>query len=208
MAISAVKNRNHKGLRSHTVPRSDFVGENMASVTARMIRGVQRSRRELADADSLPPATAAALPAGNSGRKMEDPVEMRTEASVSSVNYNVASPRAFLRSAPIEGRDDTAMIGAAANYPRVPGTFAIPDDTRITIAVRSSSCPPEPSTGGGAAKEGRNAPVAIDTEVVLARIHMVDDPRDSGARKLRPGVFIGPRGHGPCDLASQKAFGN
>jgi hypothetical protein len=42
-----------------------------------------------------------------------------------------------------------------------------------------------------AAKEGGAAPSAIDTEVVLTEIHGVDDPRNSGAWKLGPGVFVG-----------------
>jgi hypothetical protein len=137
-------------------------------------------------------------------------------------NDVLASPRAFSIGAPIEGRERTAMIGAADNFPRAPGTFAGPAGARITIAARGSfPRPPEPSTQTrGATREGGAGPQtrcialgkgshrrnraggdpnpaalsAIDTEVVLTEIHVVDDPRDSGARKLGPGVFVGPRG--------------
>ena len=88
------------------------------------------------------------------------------------------------------------MIGAAENLPRAQWTFASPAGARITIATRVSlPRPPESSTPiKDAAREGGAAPSAIDTEVVLAKIHLVDDPRDSGARKLGPGVFVGTRG--------------
>jgi hypothetical protein len=87
-------------------------------------------------------------------------------------------------SAPIEGSAKTAMIGAAENRP---GADATPESlvgTRITIGMTSSR-PPEPSTQEGAATESALALFARDTEVVLVKIHAVDDPRDSGAGELR-----------------------
>ncbi len=104
----------------------------------------------------------------------------------------LASPRAFPIGAPIEGRERTAMIGAAENFPRAQGAFASPAGTRITIAAREGfTRPPESSTPAkDAAREGGAAPSAIDTEVVLTEIQVVDDPRDSGAMKLGPGVFV------------------
>jgi hypothetical protein len=108
-------------------------------------------------------------------------------------NDVLASPRAFLIGAPIEGRERTAMIGAAEDSPQVRGTFASPAGARIPITARGSfPRPPGPSTQmRNAAKEGGAAPSAIDTEVVLTEIHGVDDPRNSGAWKLGPGVFVG-----------------
>jgi hypothetical protein len=110
-------------------------------------------------------------------------------------NDVLASPRAFLMGAPIEGRETTAMIGAAENLPRAQGTFAGHAGARITIAARGSfPRPPESSTPTkDAAREGGAAPLALNTEVVLTEIHVADDPRDSGARKLGPGVFVGTR---------------
>ena len=121
--------------------------------------------------------------------------------SVRRIGNNVlASPRAFSLGAPIEGRERTAMIGAAENFPYAQGTFASPAGVRITIAARVSfPRSPESSTPAkDAAREGGAAPSALDTEVVLTEIHVVDDPRDSGARKLGPGVFVGTQGR---DLA-------
>ncbi len=121
----------------------------------------------------------------------------------------LASPRAFAIGAPIEGRERTAMIGAAEDFPCAQGAFTSPAGTRITIAARGSfPRPPEPSTPakdaareGGAGPQTRfitfgrpAAPSAIDTEVVLTEIQVVDDPRDSGAMKLGPGVFVGAAG--------------
>ncbi len=118
----------------------------------------------------------------------------------------LASPRAFPIGAPIEGRERTAMIGAAEDFPWARGTLASSAGTRITIAARVSfPRPPEPSTPAkDAAREGGvgpqtrfiasgkpAAPSAIDREVVLTEIQVVDDPRDSGAMKLGPGVFVG-----------------
>jgi hypothetical protein len=132
-------------------------------------------------------------------------------------NDVLASPRAFWIGAPIEDHARTAMIGAAEDFPYAPGTFAGPTGVRITIAARVSfPRSPESSTPAkDAAKEGgegpqtrfiafgkgshrRNtaggdpnpvAPSALDTEVVLTKIQVVDDPTDSGATKLGPGVF-------------------
>jgi hypothetical protein len=112
-------------------------------------------------------------------------------------NDVLASPRAFSIGAPIEGRERTAMIGAADHLPCAPGTFASPAGARITIAARGSiPRPPESSTPAkDAAREGGAALLlAIDKEVVLTEIHVVDDPRDSGARKAGPGVFLGAQG--------------
>jgi hypothetical protein len=88
------------------------------------------------------------------------------------------------------------MIGAADNLPRVRGTVASPAGTRITIAARGSFPRlPESSTAAkDAAREGGAALLAIDREVVLTEIHVVDGPRNSGARQLGPGVFVGPQG--------------
>ena len=110
-------------------------------------------------------------------------------------NDVLASPRAFLMGAPIEGRARTAMIGAAEDFPRALGTLASSAGARITIAARGSfPRPPESSTPTkDAAREGGAAPLALNTEVVLTEIHVADDPRDSGARKLGPGVFVGTR---------------
>jgi hypothetical protein len=135
-------------------------------------------------------------------------------------NDVLASPRAFSIGAPIEDHARTAMIGAAEDFPYAPGTFASPAGVRITIAARV--CLPrslESSTPAkDAAKEGgegpptrliafgkgshrRNragedpnpvAPSALDTEVVLTKIQVVDDATDSGATKLGPGVFADP----------------
>ena len=98
------------------------------------------------------------------------------------------------------------MIGAAENFPRPYGIRTIPVSTRMTIDVILSPCPPESSTPKDAAREGASqretsrwanqwvyAPFASDTDVVLAKIHAVDDARDSGARKLSPGVFLRAR---------------
>jgi len=88
------------------------------------------------------------------------------------------------------------MIGAAENFPPAQGTLASPAGVRITIAARGSfPRPPESSTQTrDAAREGGAVPSAFDTEVVLTEIHVVDDPRDSGARKLGPGVFVSTQG--------------
>jgi len=102
----------------------------------------------------------------------------------------LASPRISVRSAPIEGSDKTAMIGAAENCPREKGIFPIPGDTRIPIALRSFSCPPESSTPKDTATESADAPSARDTEVGPAQVHRADDPSGSGAKKLGPGVFM------------------
>ncbi len=117
-------------------------------------------------------------------------------------NEMLASPRALLMDAPIEGHDPTVMIGAAEDFPRRNGIRTIPVPTRMTIDVTMSARPPESSTPKDAAMEGAAqraaarwvsqwvcAPFARDTDVVLAKIHTVDDARDSGARMLRPGVF-------------------
>ena len=111
----------------------------------------------------------------------------------------LASPRAFLRDAPIEDHDPTAMIGAADDFPRPDGIRTIPVPTRMNIDVTLSPRPPESSTPKDAAREGAaqreiarwasqwvNAPFASDTDVVLARNHSVDDARGSGAWKLGP----------------------
>jgi hypothetical protein len=110
-------------------------------------------------------------------------------------NDVLASPRAFSRGAPIEGRERTAMIGAAEDFPPAPGTFASPAGGWIIIAARGSlPRPPESSTAvKDAAREGGAAPSALDTEVVLTKIQVVDDPTDSGATKLGPGVFVAHR---------------
>ncbi len=39
---------------------------------------------------------------------------------------------------------------------------------------------------------------ALDKEVVLTKIQAVDDPTDSGATKLGPGVFTDPEGWNPA----------
>ncbi len=143
-------------------------------------------------------------------------------------NEMLASPRALLMDAPIEGHDPTVMIGAAEDFPRRNGIRTIPVPMRMTIDVTGirdpnrdisrlgalpnatyrvwgptiSARPPESSTPKDAAMEGAAqraaarwvsqwvcAPFARDTDVVLAKIHAVDDARDSGARMLRPGVF-------------------
>jgi hypothetical protein len=110
-------------------------------------------------------------------------------------NNVLASPRAFLIGAPIEGRARTAMIGAADHFPCAQETREGPAGARITIAARGSfPRPPESSTPAkDAAREGGAAPLAIDREVVLTEIHVVDDPRNSGAGKLGPGVLVDAR---------------
>jgi hypothetical protein len=115
----------------------------------------------------------------------------------------LASPRTFWVGAPVEPGDPTTTIGAATTFPRVPGIRAIPIPTRMIIDAVFFPCTTESSTPKDAATEGareRNAQwseapeadasLAIDREVVLARIHEVDDPRDSGAGKLSPGVSM------------------
>jgi hypothetical protein len=103
----------------------------------------------------------------------------------------LASPRALTIGAPIENREATAMIGAAEYSPRADGTFTSPADPRMTIPVVSSfRRTPESSTRKDTAMESAKVSFAKDTEVVLARIHRVDDRRGSGARKLGPGVFL------------------
>ncbi len=136
-------------------------------------------------------------------------------------NDVLASPRAFSIGAPIEGRADTAMIGAAANFPRPHGVLVIPGPTRMTIYVTFSPHLPESSPPKDTATEevaqrnaqwlgtlGARAPLAIDTEVVLAGTQEVDDPRDSGAWKLSPGVFLRVRNQGGRTPVSQRRFGN
>jgi hypothetical protein len=138
------------------------------------------------------------------------------------VNRFLASPRVFVMDAPIiEGR---GPVGTAhpTNSPGVNGTLAVPVGTRITIGSMFPR-PPKSSTQEGAATEwdatpnpmgqgsrtqtqGVEGPVAIDTDVALARIH-VDDPRDSGAAKRRPGAFINIRDRN-SDPVSQRRFGN
>ena len=76
----------------------------------------------------------------------------------------------------------------------------------ITDGNVSSPCPPEPSTPK-AATESADAPFAIDTDVVLAK-DRVDDPRDSGAVKLRPGVFYQHPRLRFADLVQPRRFGN
>jgi hypothetical protein len=145
----------------------------MASVAAKKIRGVRMVRRGLVDADSMLPATTAAGPAGDPGRKTKDPIEVTTEALVCAVNYSVASPRILL----------------------------------ITDGNVFSPRPPEPSTPK-AATESADALFAIDTDVVLAKGNVVDDSRDSGAGKLRPGVFYQHPRSRFTDLVQRRRFGN
>jgi len=143
-------------------------------------------------------------------------------ASVPVKNRVVASPRFSVMSAPIQAMEESATVGAAENGPRVHGTLERPAGTRFKIAGKetgpqvreialgrpspnvmstlggpkaSSPRPPESFTRKDAATDLADAPSAIDTDVVLAEIHVVSDPRNSGARKLRPGVFIDPRDH-------------
>jgi hypothetical protein len=115
----------------------------------------------------------------------------------------LASPRTFWVGAPVESGDPTTRIGAATTFPRVQGIRAIPRPTRMIIHAAFLPCTTESSTPREAATEGaheRNAQwletpkadasLASDKEVVPAGIHEVDDARDSGARKLSPGVFV------------------
>jgi len=123
--------------------------------------------------------------------------------------WSVASPRIVMRSAPIAGRDETAMIGAAENSLRAGGTCKIPLGTQMTIGANvSSPRPPEPSTPWNAARESADAPFGIDTDVLLVQVTGVDDPRDSGAVKLGPGVFFTQRGRDFGTSRNQRRFGN
>jgi hypothetical protein len=72
---------------------------------------------------------------------------------------------------------------------------ASPRILMITDVNVFSPRPPEPSTLNDTATESADAPFAIDTDVLPAKGDVVDDPRDSGAAKLRPGVFFNTRGH-------------
>ena len=111
------------------------------------------------------------------------------------VVWNVASPRIVIRGAPIAGRDKTAMIGAADNSLRAGGTARVPLGTQMTIVTNvSSSRPPEPLAQWNAARQSADAPFAIDRDVLLAQVAGVDDPRDSGAVKICPGVLFTQRG--------------
>lgn len=75
-----------------------------------------------------------------------------------------------------------------------------PVGTRVRASSRR---PPKPSTQGNegpqrdmsrgktpAVTESAAVPATPDTEVALAKIHAVDEPRDSGAGELSPGVFL------------------
>jgi hypothetical protein len=196
----------------------------MASVVAMRIRGVRTVRSAGVAADSTLPAVTA-VPAGN-----PDPIDATTAAAV--VDHCVTSPRTSRRDAPITDQDPTAWIGAAVISPRVSGTLVVPIDTRVPIYIQSSSpYPPEASTrrDGDSQREvscwtgtpacdtphrGTRTPIATesasalcarDTEVVLNKIHVVDDPRDSGARTSGPGVFFTPwvGAFLPCGLATE-----
>jgi len=57
------------------------------------------------------------------------------EVSVPVVSYVVASPRAFLMSAPIEGTDETYVSAAAENFPRPDGTLEVPIGTRVIFSL-------------------------------------------------------------------------
>jgi len=123
--------------------------------------------------------------------------ELMMGGSVRRIGNNVlASPRAFLLGAPIEGRERTAMIGAAEDLPYARATFVRRAGVRITIAARVSRprCAPESSTPAkDAAREGGAVSSALDTEVVLTKTQVVDDPTDSGAGKVGPGALVGLR---------------
>lgn len=102
---------------------------------------------------------------------------------------------------PIEATTEASVC--AVNY-----SVASPRILLITDGNVSSLRPPEPSIPK-AAMESADAPFAIDTDVVLDKGNAVDDPRDSGAVKLRPGVFFfqHPRSRF-ADLVQQRRFGN
>ena len=136
-------------------------------------------------------------------------------------NERLASPRVFSIDAPLEDHDQTAMIGAAEDFPRPHGIRTIPVSTRMTIDVTLSPRPPESSTPKDAAMEGASqreasrwvrqwvcTPFASDTDVVLAGIQAGDDARDSGAGKLSPGVFSPCAGLAVRSPASSRRFGN
>lgn len=57
------------------------------------------------------------------------------EVPVPVVNYVVASPRAFLMSAPVEGTEELSVSGAAENFARPDGTLEVPVGTRVYFSL-------------------------------------------------------------------------
>jgi len=79
----------------------------------------------------------------------------------------------------------------------------------MTIVTNvSSPRPPEPSTQWQAARESARAFFDSDMEVLVTQVTGVDDPRDSGAVKLCPGVFFTTRGRDFGTSRQQRRFGN
>jgi len=190
----------------------------MASVAATMIRGVGRRKGQWLGVN-MPAAVPTPEPAGACGRPARDPIDAATEASILFVNSIMASPRAFSRSAGRVGCAHDRSPGAApwdsvgaahlTNSPPADGIPESPASARMTIAVRRlSPRPPESSTQKDAATEQADIRSALDTDVAFAKIHVVDDPRDSGARKHCPGVFIARRGPALCGPVPNVRFGN
>ena len=64
-----------------------------------------------------------------------DPVKAAAEDVISTMNYAMASPRAFLMGVPVEGAEEMAMIGAAENFPRTDGILEIPTNTRVIFSL-------------------------------------------------------------------------
>ena len=64
-----------------------------------------------------------------------DTVKAAAEDVISTMNYAMASPRAFLMGVPVEGAEEMAMIGAAENFPRTDGILEIPTNTRVIFSL-------------------------------------------------------------------------
>jgi len=91
-------------------------------------------RREVVVASMILLAAVAAGFAANGARKQEF-VVAAAQDPVPVVNYIIASPRAFLMGAPIEGRSELAMIGAAENFPRPDGEIEVTIGTRVIFSL-------------------------------------------------------------------------
>lgn len=78
--------------------------------------------------------TAAAIAAAEPVQKQER-IEMQADDPIPIVNYVMASPRAFLMGAPMEGTDELVVTGAAENFPRADGTLEIPVGTRVIFSL-------------------------------------------------------------------------
>lgn len=85
-------------------------------------------------------AGAAVLPQTLFGRR--DLSGQRTETWSPSVNYVIASPRAFLIRASIDGTVELAMIGTAKDFPYADGTLDIRVGTQAISFMGAARVPP------------------------------------------------------------------